>query len=758
MPATYCIPKPTADILISAIKKGDAIGKIDLLFDMTSEQRRNAFAKHVGQTTAQQINAEFEKALNSNKQTALKDWAKNTFSAEQKKETRFKSAIEKIEELDAKGLLDKKSEKDFLQDLVMDRLGISITPKEAETISKKTRALSEAFKKPAGAFGPDMAYWEAKRDLDNYLDSLTPSSKLKVFTSIISRGTMLASFKSPLVNIESNTVNAITEATARRIEDLKGVGFTGNKHAKSYMKYVRDVFRKTGYDVSRMMSFQDGRKSLGEDVVHAQGKGLTRKIGQFYTDIVFNKLMTTPDVMFASWHLADSANIYANAIAKSEGLRGKEAKSRVEEIFLDATQIEPKTKEGQQVREKAVLEAQRGTYTNKNNFSKTALGIRKVLNDFSSDLRLGDNLMPFVQVPATVVEAGVDYSGIGLPINIFSKLIEVRNARKRGDHVKFRDMFDRTFIRKIVRAGIGNTVAMILSSWFDPDEFIGEYPTSSKEQELLKLKNAKENSVKIGDKWISLDYLGPLAGSFVGMMYAKKYGNTPLEKVMRFYQGAGMQVSRIPGFQQFYDIYNTLQDLNPSKTSPEDLKERGFKYVVDFFRARTVPAILSDLAKGTDPYVRNVDKYDALGQFVSNIPHFRENLPIKKDIFGEDIKGEGFWSSIFFGSRVKDAKQDQIVTELSRLAETNQLPSVTDVSKTSPRAKELKVQIGDQQFEKFQVSFGNKFKKGIEKEISKGSYKKLSDEDKKKSIDKIKNEIFDTELKRFHYKPPKKKK
>lgn len=753
MAAEYCIPKHLADKLVEAARAGDVIGDVEKLYGMTSGERKGAFAKHVGNIVAKDINTAFEKAMISNQKTALKNWAEGTFTPKEKKSGHYSSTLKKIEELDSEGLLTPENMEKFLEDVVADKLGVSVTAQEAQQISEKTQRLQQLSRENVNEYGlPTVEYFQAKRDLENYLESLSPTPALKVFTSVIGRATMLFSLKSPLVNIESNTINAISEGLARRIESLKDSGLlpAGSKHVLGYMSYANKVYAKTGYDVTRMYSLQDTSKRLGEDIIHSQGKGKIRKIGRFYTDVVFNKLMTAPDVAFASMHFTDAAVIKANAIARTEGLSGKRLQERVDQLFLDATKIDPQTPQGQSIREKARLEAERGTYTNKNNWSKVALDLRRILNNTSGDLRVGDQLMPFVQVPATVVGVSVDYSGILLPIEIVSRAKDALNAKGRGDPDAFKNAFDRTFIRKSVRAGLGVTIAFIASSWFEPDDFIGEYPTTEKERKLLQLKKAPTNSVRIGNHWISLDYFGPLAAPFVGMMYAKKYGTDAVDSILKYATGVGVQTSRTPGFKQFYDIYNTLQDFRPDKNNTaEDIKQATIDYVVDFFRSRTIPAFISDIAKGTDV---ERESGSAMDRFLMSIPGVRQAyLKEKLNIFGEVVEGEGFWNTILFGSRYKTANNDIVVEELARLAEKDQLPAITDVSKSSSRAKTLKEQIGETKFREFYVDFGKSFKEGIIELLSDSEYKDASDEERKEMINKVKQDLFDEALDDYGY-------
>lgn len=751
MPEFCIIPELAEKLKQAAIR--DEINIADM-YQMSSKQRRELFGKYADKDTARQINIGFEKAMAAPQQDALKRWAESTFNAQAKSTPRYKDVLQKINDLESEGLLTPENTDAFLEDLVAKRLGATVTADEAQVIVEKTKRVQEAQNLPLNEFGlPQLEYWKAKKDLDDYLDSLVPNSNLKVLSSIIRRGSMLFSIKSPLVNIESNLVNAIGEVAIRRAESLLQGGVISAKHNSNigkYRKYARDVFNKTGFDVTRMMSFDDGRKNLGEERSQAQGKGAIRRLGRFYQDVVFDRLMTAPDVAFSAFHFADSASLKATLIAQSEGKRGKAAQDRAEEIFLDATRIDPQTDEGRAARDKAIADAQFGTYTNDSQIAKFALQARTALNTITPDIRLGDQLMPFVKTPANVVSATIDYSGVGLPFEIAKRSAEAWSAKGRGDADAFRKAFDRTFFRKVVRAGIGASVALLLTQWFEPEDFIGEYPTSKKEQELLDVGNASTNSIRIGDKWISLDYLGPLGAPFVGMMTAKKYAQSEPEAVLRYVLGGAAQLARIPGLKQYSDLFEAMQRNFPDRVDPEKIQESAIGYAVDYVRS-FIPAIIKDVAKGTDPYQREVDKGDIGERFLQDMPFFRQELPEKTNIFGEFKQGEGILSTIFFGSRVKSANGDKVVTELERLASTKNLPSITDVAETSPRAKRLKEQLGDQEFRTAMIEFGQNFKTGIAELLEDSDYREAPDDEKKDMINEVKEELFEDMLWDYNY-------
>lgn len=745
----FCLPKEIADTL-----KAQAVaGKIDIakMYEMNSSQRSALFETWVDKETAQQINAGFEEAMVSEQQTALKNWAKNTFSGSEKVAGRKKDVYDKIDRLSELGVLTPENSEAFLSDLVAMKLGATITAQEASEIASKASKLQELAKDTSEFGTPTVEYFKARDDIENYIQSLNPSSRTKVATSVIGRGTMLASIKSPVLNIESNTIQAFLTASERRIRERNFNG-SNNSYAGQYIKFVNKVYKETGYDITRMRSLQGDQKIRGEKIITTQGKGKVRKIARIYEDVVFKNLMGFPDVAFSAVHFADSANLASTAIARGEGLKGKAMKERALAIFKDSTAIYPQTPEGQKVREQATADAEYATYTNDSTYSDVALGIRKILNTASGDLRMGDQLMPFVKTPANVVGAGIDYSGVALPLDTLLRVAKVAKQVKDGETLSEATLESFSgYSKKLVRAGLGTTLAMIISSWFEPEDFIGEYPVSQKERELLELQNATTNSVKIGDKWVSLDYFGALGTPLVAMLYAKKYGkgNTK-DTIASYYIGAGRQVAKIPGLEIGKDVFETLNrtKFEGVKAVSDPLK----KGAVDYVRSRTIPAIIYDLAKMTDNYERTADRDKPLTSIKSSIPGVRQELPTRKTVLGKDVETENPLSVLLFGSRVKTVKSSPVIDEISRLAETGNLPSITDYAKTSDRFKELKKQIGDEKFIEAEKFLGETLNERLEKEINRGGYKRATDEDKAKRVNKIKQDALDKTLKKYRYK------
>lgn len=762
----FCLTKEVADRL----KKLAINGEIDIqaLYDMKSSgERRAFFEKWVDTETAKGVNAGFEKAMVSNQQTALRDWAKRTFGGGEKIKGRRKDVLNKIDSLNDLGVLTPANEDAFLSDFVATELGITVTAQEASTIAEKADNIQKIAEQESEFGTPTLEYFKAKQEMENYLNSLNPASRVKIATSISGRGAMLFSLKSPFLNIESNTIQALLSSAERRLS-----GFTINKNGKRvrvsgslmgrnksyagrYMKFAYKVFKETGYDITRMRTLQGTQKVRGEEVeTHTQGKGVTRKVGKFYEDVVFKGLMSAPDVAFSALHFADSANLASTRVAKQEGLKGNDIRNRALEVFKDSTRIQPKTKAGLKVREQAIADAEYGTYTNKSKLSDVALGIRKILNLATGDFRAGDLAMPFVKTPANVIQTGLDFSGVLLPLDTISRTQKMVKEMRAGE--TFTEAGQRAFdgvSKTWIRAGLGMTLAHLIGNLFDPEDFIGEYPTSQKERELLKARNATTNSVKIGDKWVSLDYFGALGAPLVGYLYAKKYGDKTTDKVFNYYVGVLKQASKLPGLELTADIWEKVDRMKFNEFD-ENVKEVG-KSIVDFVNSRTIPAFLYDVAKMTDEYERQTSRENALTSVQTRIPGLRQGLPAKETVFGEKIQTESPLSVILFGSRVKTNIQNEIVDEMVRLSETGNLPSITDSTETSTRMKELKTQIGDEKFKDAVDYFRKEYTDDLEKTIGKSYYNKLSDEKKADKLSDIKDGALESTLKKFKYKKKK---
>jgi hypothetical protein len=754
--AAFCIRPDLAEKLKAAAKAGEIA--IEKMYTMSSEDRRKLFEKYVDPETAKGVNTGFEKAMSSEQQAAIGKWVKDTFSSREKQKPEYKDILTKINELHDKGVLTPENEKAFLEDLVADKLGVSVSKEEASTIDTLTQDIAKHSDKVSPVGTHTIEFYQAKRKMSDYLNSLTPNSNLRVFTSTIGRGTMLLSFKSPLLNIESNSIAGFLAAAERRIVQRRFNGFN-NDFASKYRKYATDVYKKTGYDLSRFQAFGEGKMVRGEEIGHSQGKGIVRRTGRFFEDVAFNKMQGAPDAAFAAFHFTDSANLSSSVMALKEGLKGDAAKERALAIMKDAFSEEPETKEGMYVRAQAEADALYATFTNKSVASTIALSLRGIANKATGDFRLGEITDPFVKTPANVIAAGLDYSGATVTAKIATGILRTLHDVAGGKS------FDRENFAEInkymIRAGMGLTFSFLIAQMIKPEDFIGQYPTNPSEQKLLDARNAPTNAIKVGGHWISLDYLSVLGAPLLGFLYAKKYGNgSPADAAFRYAQGIGATIQNLPGLATIASAYDYIKNPPDKNKGVADAALTAGKNALGALTSRIIPGGIIDLGNMTDQYRREKDKgsltSNVQGQIPGLIPGIAKGLPIKEDIFGTQEKTEPWISTLLFGSRVKSSNDSELLTELAHLSDEGKLPALTDVTKNSKPMMQLKQQIGDKEYDKASHEFGTALRVNMTDAIKTDEYKAADSEGRRNILNKVKQQTIKDTLDTYGYEKPEK--
>lgn len=620
--------------------------------------------------------------------------------------------------------------KALLEEFVADKLKVSVSDKEIAEIQVKAKKIEEA----QAVLGDDVGnpaklqenidFFKAKKEMEDYLLSKSPAGLAKVVTGTIGRGMMLASVKSPILNIGSNIEIALVETLSRRISrgEFKS---TDNKLAVDYVKFANRLYQETGYDISRMTHLKDlgqgGERVLGQ-TVHSQGAGKIRAVGRVVEDVVFKQLMGAPDVAFASAHYADSVNLGSFKLAKGD-------KALAREYMQDAMRLEPKTEQGQILRDQAIFDSQVATWTNNSWATKVSESIRKILNDVSGDARLGDYLLPFIRTPANVVATGMQYAGLGIP----SALFKTYKAFKAGDIGSKANL--QAISADLVRSGLGLTGALIITTLLSNEDYVGAY--DPKRAQIEQLRNSNYNAIRVGGKWVSADWLGPLSVPVTAIMTARKYGKTIPEQTFQYGKSVALSALKIPGIADIYDTVKT----NAYKQN-QDLEEATgstFEYITQQVASRLIPSISSDLAKALDGTVRDT-KGDGINGIinpvVAKIPFLSQTLPEKKDVFGQPVKGEGAITDILFGARVRTDRETPLVKEVSTVSnETGKGINFTNWDTSSSKTlAQFKAKVGDEKYEQAKLKYGKELQKQLELAFKSPQYKRLAPEEKLKVI------------------------
>ena len=568
---------------------------------------------------------------------------------------------------------------------IEDALGVTIRADEAERILAKASELAGSVKadfaeNPAG--NPSIKTMRKIKEIKDLAASMTPTNAVALAVNSLGRANMLLSPKSALLNVLSNAETFLTEGIARRLFLKSSAKAVDSAAVRDYLKYDFDVYKASGVMMSvvRKGELDDPGRVFGERFMSSAGDGAFRAWVRKMEKAVFDWSLGAGDAVSKAVNFADNANLEATKQAAAEGYAGEGLKRRATELFNDAVLYTPQTAIGTRIRENSINAAEVSTFTNKGKIAQFSGKIRNILNDASGSARVGDFVMPFVQTPANVVSLGLEYSfGAGralLPQNI-SQIARDFRTGVISDTSK-------SVIRSAIRNGIGWLLAFGVAELLKPDDYISPFDLASqKEKDLVRFKNGVYNSVRIGGKYISLDYFGPLAAPIAGILEAKKREGI-YEKAAAFAKSVLSQAGNIPAIKEASEIAGWLDKAQKQDTlkTADDFANGIF----DQLLSRSIPAIATDIAKIIDPKER-VNERGIVGAAAAKIPLARENLSAKVDLSeGTERKAESPLMTLLFGARVKTADQNAVAREIERLAAAGENVRLSDFT----RAKEFR--------------------------------------------------------------------
>ncbi len=724
---SFCIPRESAVKLASKLKAlgDDPFGALE---SMTSSERRALFKSVLSDADARAINAKLEEAFMQENKDAVLRWAKKNLTPQKQKEV--VSEISEFEKSIKSG--------NVYEDLVNKKLGVELSTKEVKEFTRLGKQVFEAgerLEKAGGELGDLLDtktlhlqndYFKKLDDLARYTESISPrSGSWKTFIQYSAKTAMLGAFKSFFLNIQGNTLTALTESITRRLINKNFGGRLGKEKAL-YTSRATKLFNNSRFDVARSTGLRPedsvigAGKFAGEAIATPQS-GLLRKYGEF----IFDKALGVPDVAFGAYHFADNAGVMAQKLAK--GNRKLER-----EIFIDATKLNPKTDAGAIVREVSIHNARVGTFTNEGELAKASMEIKRTINKAG---QLGEIVMPFVKTPTNVISMAGDFAGVGLtrPMYRFAKKLTA------GEPLTEKEIVDNW--TALIRAGMGLSVATAILASVDIDDYIGAYNPSDTQKR--NIKGATPDSVKIGDNYISLDYFGP----FRSMMKVGLELRARESVAEAFYNTANSEFRNLPVVGGVEDIAKTLgRDELGQATKKIDDK------LVKFFTSRLLPAQVGDIAKATDEAKRDIStrQYGAFDPLVQKIPYLRKTLPKKVTVLGEDQELPSSLKVLFFGARVSEAITNDITKEYMRLEKAGFTPKFTDLTYTrSKKVERVADRIGKEAMIKEKKEMGKKISADLKEVLISKKYLALADEDKKDFIKKVNDNRYNEFLKKY---------
>ncbi len=586
-----------------------------------------------------------------------------------------------------------------------DSTGKTLTPE----LESKLRIQVDDIKKAEPGEAKDRAQAVFQKTVRDNI----PASKINGVLSVWKAG-LLSGVKTHTGNALSNGVfgllkklsdipsagidTAISAVTGKRskVFTTRGVGSGAAKGGKLGVETLR-----TGIDMRNMAA---GGKYDGHGELNFKNPVINAVFAK-PSNLVF-RAMNAGDQPFYYAAAKNTLNDLAITEAKNKGLRGAERESFVQNFVKNPTTKAAETAKA--AAEKAVLGQD----------SKFAANLSHLAQEHPAV----QVLVPFIKVPTNFLTRTLDYTPVGY----------VKAFVKKG--IRPGKGFDqRAFSEALGEATTGSAVLYMGAELAKNSLLSGAYPTDAKEQQRWKAQGIQPNSVKVGNKWISLNYLGPmglLLGAGKEFHDAAGQGNNGYTQALASFGKNLAGQSFLSGFSSFANALTDpgryLDNLKKSEASS------------------LVPSWANDLANLTDKYQRQAG--GATDAIKAKIPGLRKGLPVKTDVYGNGLDqraSPGRLTADPLRPSNDITNKNPVVAEVSRLHGVNPNNSDLQVTPTPPTSLNVEgktVKLSDSQKYELNNLVGKQIQDNWGKLIKTSEYKALSDIDKAKALSNLRSD------------------
>lgn len=343
-------------------------------------------------------------------------------------------------------------------------------------------------------------------------------------------------------------------------------------------------------------------------------------------------------------------------------------------------------------------------------------------------------ILPFAKTPANVMDKFIDYSPAG-------SIKAIGHAALTAGKGTFNQ---KKFVDTLARSLTGTGLAVMGYLLAKKGLVTGSPDSNNKVAGIETALGKQDYAFRIGDTYQTIDWALPAAAPL--MMGADIYNS-----IHNIKDG---QSPMLRGTESAVNLlFNSTLMQGPSKImggySPAASLGKGLLGTT----TQITPVAGKQIAQLLDPMVR--DTYDpnafkqSLNKLKANVPGLRETLPVKVDIFGNDVKAyqgnNNAWNVLFNPGYTTTFTPNNVQKEIIRLydesGQTKQLPLLAD--KVIPKTKKYpELVLNSKEVNAYQKRIGELTTKSLTPVIESPSYKSYTDEEKadllRKYIEKAK--------------------
>lgn len=509
------------------------------------------------------------------------------------------------------------------------------------------------------------------------------------------------------------TDKAISLLTKQRTKalTLRGSAQGAKEGAKSGLTTM-----KTGIDFRNM-----GDKYEQHAEINLKNKALQNLFGK-PANFVFRG-MSAADQPFYYSALKNSLYDQAKAEGITKGLRGKSLKD-----YMNQTVKNP----GEAMVDRADQEAAKSVLGYDTFASKAVTGIHKGIDGIKGVSEQGkaiahgvvNVLAPFTRVPSAFLSRTIDFTPFGVGKEIFSQV--------------WKKKFDQRALSQAIGEGLTGTGAIAIGMGLaNSGQLSGDYPKNDpKEQARWKAEGITANSVKLGNRWYSLNYMGPLGllfGAGNNLVKAQKGDATAADQAGAVLGGLGSGLLNQSFVQGLSGFSNAIQD-----------PQRNLQSFVNSQAGSVIPSIVNDIGNATDNMQRQANS--PIDAMKARIPFVRQGLNPKQDSFGNDLRqapGNGV-EVAFNGTKPSKDTNTPVTREVNRLKDTGKENFVIPTTDKTINVGGETVKLNGNQQYAWNKLVGNKIQDTWGQLIKSPDYQALSDDDKANALRKSMTDITAT--------------
>lgn len=446
-----------------------------------------------------------------------------------------------------------------------------------------------------------------------------------------------------------------------------------------------------------------------------------------------------------------------NLLEAEDGWGLKAGYTKALSEYMTANNLNPNTitdKQLAKARNYAVEQAQEATF-------HQASAIASSLNQFQNKNGLTKfiigSTLPFKKTPINVAKAGLEYSPVGLTKSLIYDTVKLRKG----------NITVNKYIDNISKGLTGTGIALLGYALADAGILKASGSDDTDKEKYDEEMGKQTYSITIAGNTYSLDWLAPTGiPLFIGaecheLMQTEKEEKTSSSDENSKYSKALKSATNI--LDSFTNAMNPMTEMSMLSGLTSALKsyEQGSSQMiaslgtnaVKSYVNQFVPTALGQIARTTDKYERDTTSTktgvlpkaidSTKNQIINKTPALRQILPIKTDIWGNEVKQSDniiqreLENAVLPWTRkeVDTTKVDNALMELyDETGESSILPDTLDKKLT---INGQNYRLTNEEYSKYKTAYGKTSYNLLNSLVSSSEYKSMSNSQKQTAIESI---------------------